>query len=488
MDVLEGIFNENSEYSLSGQFNKFWGAWNDLSNSPSGLPERNVVYEMGSLLAQTFRETSGDLDLYEREINLALEAEVEKINELTSQIATLNGQIIGIEVTGNANDLRDQRNMAVRELSEHIGVTVQEDEDGNVSVGTTTGYVLVNRSETYELTFDSNEIKWQGSSGLVTITEGVVGGNMGALVDTRDAIIPKFKADLNELGKSVIWEVNKIHTQGVGLQTFSSVTGTYAATDSTEEMGTSDSGLTFYDSIEDGGFNYWLYDDLGNVVGGGPTAIPIDKDPGGTSLDALAASITAIHANITATVSSGKLQITAANNFAFAFSDDTSNVLAALGINAFFTGANALDMGVNSALDTNKALIAAARVDSTGEFASGDNTNALSIANLQYTDVTIKRWTYERGSSPSSIDTDGTLDNYLHYLVGEIGIESQTVNRTKEYAQVVVDQLNATRDNISGVSLDEEMTLLIQYQHAYRAAAKMISAADEMLSTVLEVI
>jgi flagellar hook-associated protein 1 FlgK len=143
---------------------------------------------------------------------------------------------------------------------------------------------------------------------------------------------------------------------------------------------------------------------------------------------------------------------------------------------------------VNSALDTNKALIAAARVDSTGEFASGDNTNALSIANLQYTDVTIKRWTYERGSSPSSIDTDGTLDNYLHYLVGEIGIESQTVNRTKEYAQVVVDQLNATRDNISGVSLDEEMTLLIQYQHAYRAAAKMISAADEMLSTVLEVI
>lgn len=306
----------------------------------------------------------------------------------------------------------------------------------------------------------------------------------------RDAVIPKFQADMNELGKSVIWEMNKIHTQGAGLQGFSSVTGTYTAADSTKEMGTVDSGLTFYDSIEDGSFDFWLYDGLGNVVGAGPTSIAIDKDPGGTTLDDLVALITApaIHANITATVSAGKLQITAANNFTFAFSDDTSNILAALGVNTFFTGANALDMGVNSALDTNKALMTAARVDATGAFASGDNTNALAVADLQYTDVTIKRWTYERGSSASSVDIDGTLGAYVHYFVGEVGIEAQKVKRTEEYAQAVVNQLNETRGSISGVSLDEELTLLIQYQHAYRAAAKLITASDEMLSTILEVI
>ncbi len=43
MDALEGIFNENSEYSLTNQLVKFWNVWDDLSNNPSGMPERNVV-------------------------------------------------------------------------------------------------------------------------------------------------------------------------------------------------------------------------------------------------------------------------------------------------------------------------------------------------------------------------------------------------------------------------------------------------------------
>ena len=57
----------------------------------------------------------------------------------------------------------------------------------------------------------------------------------------------------------------------------------------------------------------------------------------------------------------------------------------------------------------------------------------------------------------------------------------------RENNEMIVNQLTETRDNISSVSIDEEMTNLIKYQHAYAAAAKLIATADEMLRTLLEV-
>ncbi|MBW1722068.1 MAG: flagellar hook-associated protein FlgK, partial [Deltaproteobacteria bacterium] len=144
-------------------------------------------------------------------------------------------------------------------------------------------------------------------------------------------------------------------------------------------------------------------------------------------------------------------------------------------------------MDVNSLLKTNKEFVAAARVNSTtGAYEAGDNSNALAMTNLQYNNVSLKRWTYERGQTASSQNVSDTLENYLHTLVGSIGIKTQSIAREKEYNQVIVDQLNATRDGIAAVSLDEEMTNLIKYQHGYAAAAKLISTADEMLKTLLD--
>jgi flagellar hook-associated protein 1 FlgK len=144
-------------------------------------------------------------------------------------------------------------------------------------------------------------------------------------------------------------------------------------------------------------------------------------------------------------------------------------------------------MAVNSVISADTDLIAAAQVDATGAFATGDNSNALDIANLQYQGVTVQRWTYERGSTPTSQDiTNTTLEAYLHALVGSIGIESRSTQNEKEYNEVIYNKLNETRDNISAVSLDEEMTNLIKYQHAYTAAAKLITVADEMFVTVLQ--
>jgi len=71
-------------------------------------------------------------------------------------------------------------------------------------------------------------------------------------------------------------------------------------------------------------------------------------------------------------------------------------------------------------------------------------------------------------------------------LVGSIGITSASVSRDRSFGEMMVNELSTIRDSISAVSLDEEMTNLIKFQHAYAAAAKLIGVSDEMLNTLLE--
>jgi len=497
-DVLESIFSENSASSLSSQFVNFWAVWNDLANNPSGLPERNLLYENSQLLCQSFYSIYSDMNRLTNEINNSIQAGVNSINQLTTQIANINQQIMVAEVDGKANDLRDRRNNLVSQLSELINIRTYESESGNLTVTTDKGFIMVSRNESYPLSFANSEVNWETSGGaLVPISDTITGGKMGGWLEMRDEIIPKLMADLDELARSTILEVNKIHTQGVGLERFTSVESSYS-------VGTGNGGtdlgstlLPFADAIIDGGtqsFDIWLYDANGAAVGGGATTITIDPT---TDLDGLAAIIDDIDVNnglaagiINASVTAeGKLQIdidTTNFNYSFAFSQDTSNALAALGINNFFTGDSALSIAVNSDLETNKNLIAAGKLDSTGNLATGDNTNALDIANLEYQGVTVKRWTFIRGSSPTSVDVNNTLlEDYLHALVGEVGIESQSIKREREYKEVMLDQISELRNNISAVSLDEEMTQLIKFQQAYTAAAKLITTVDEMFQTLL---
>ncbi len=478
LSVLEGVFNENSGRSINSQFDAFWNAWHDLSNNPSGSAERAVLVESGALLSQSFQDIRNDLDRFDLELGLSLDAGTQQINQITSQIANLNKQIISMEITGNANDLRDRRDMLIRNLSEHLDINVFEDGEGHFTVTTGRGYTLVSKTDSYELSFVSGQVTWQGSSGNVDITDTINGGQMGGWLEVRDEIIPKFKNELDELAGAVIWEVNNTHSQGVGLKGMSSVTGTYAVSQAglDEPLASEDSGLAFHERISDGEFTVWVYDSSGNPV---DTPISVDAS---TTLNDLVSYINANVDNLTASESGGNLVITADDDdHTFAFSDDSSGVLAALGINTFFNGSDALDITMNDALVNDKDLIAAGRVYEDGLFYAGDNSNALELASLRDQKVELNRYTYDGGSTSA----DDTFQGYYAYLVGSVGIKSASVRREKEYAEVVVNQLTEKRDNLSAVSLDEEMTNLIKYQHAYAAAAKLVSTADEMLQTLL---
>jgi len=139
------------------------------------------------------------------------------------------------------------------------------------------------------------------------------------------------------------------------------------------------------------------------------------------------------------------------------------------GVN-FFTGSGAVNMTVNSAIEANSDLIAAA---GAGEGLPGGNSTAIAIAGLQ---------------SAATMPGSSTFDAYYNSLVGQVGADVQAADFNQNHQETMVKNLKEYRQEVSGVSLDEEMVNLIQFQQAYSAAAKLITTADEMVDTLLSMV
>lgn len=488
--VLEGVFNEDTQTSLSDLVAGFWNLWQDITNNPSGSSERSALYEYSVQLSEQLNFLDTEMNQLDIDLTNSINSGISKINQITSELSEINKQIPGMEAGSVANDLRDKRNNLLSELSGYIDTKSFEQENGSITVITARGCVMVSGNSSYDLTLggtNGNRVLWQGSGGNNTDITGYIGnGKLGGWLDMRDQILAKYKLELDAFAEEFAWSINLQHSQGIGLAALSEATGTYAVTDTDAELGAG-AGLDYQDKIADGSFNLWIYDSTGAVVGGGATTISIDADAGGTTLNGLRAAIDAA-ANIGASITSDNtLNIDASAGYTFAFSDDTSNVLAALGINTFFSGSSAGNLAVNDGIGSNINTVTAAMVNADGSFAAGDNRNAMAISGLQYASQSISRWTCDRinGNTEGAIST--SFEDYYHSMVGSIGITSAGISNDTSFNEVMVSKLNDIRDGISAVSLDEEMTNIIKFQQAYAAAAKLIGTADEMLDTLLGV-
>ncbi len=234
---------------------------------------------------------------------------------------------------------------------------------------------------------------------------------------------------------------------------------------------------------------------IGNdPTGGIATFIPDGGDDDGFGIDFSGDGLADIEISFTQKVSGdGLVQLDLdkrhKDDISFAFSDDSvassSGLLAAAGINNFFKGHDAGTMNMNEKL-TDTKFVAAAMINSkSGEISQGDNANALSMADVQHKSITMKRWTHDRGSDAKSSLTTTSLDGYYSAMTGSMGITARRIKSSREFADIIVNNLTQQRDSVSAVSLDEEMIKLIQYQHAFSAASKLLTVADEMLDTLI---
>jgi len=80
---------------------------------------------------------------------------------------------------------------------------------------------------------------------------------------------------------------------------------------------------------------------------------------------------------------------------------------------------------------------------------------------------------------------NGTIDSYYAGIIGKLGVDAQNAIKDRDNVQVLVDSVDYNRKSISSVSLDEEMTNMITFQHAYNASARIITVIDEMIDKII---
>lgn len=154
---VEMIFNEANAKGVNSALSAFWADWQTLSANPDNQSVRAALLGHASNLEQAIGVVYGDLQRLQMQTDDTLTAEVAEINTLLDSIATLNSQITVTEETGknNANGLRDQRAMLVRDLAEKIDIRYIDNGLGNVTITTQAGHTLVDGTSAFRLAFES---------------------------------------------------------------------------------------------------------------------------------------------------------------------------------------------------------------------------------------------------------------------------------------------------------------------------------------------
>jgi len=469
---LQSALQELGDQDLSSSLNSFLTSIQNVVNQPDDPAQRTQLIQQGGQLASDARGLRLRLDELQNAYSGTVQSLVGEANALIKSIAELNPEITRLESNGlehsDAGALRVQRLNALQRLAEIIPISVQELPSGAVDVHTGNDYLILSgHYQQIETILQPSDTGSPSVTVQLTQTHSLVGpggGEIGGLIESRDRIVGGFVQQLDQLIGGVINEVNKIHSSGEGLRGYSSVTGTYSVDDTTAPLNAA--GLTF--TPQHGSFQLKVR----NVSTGAVTTtdVPIDLDGIGTdtSLEDLRAALGAI-GHVTAGITAdNKLKLTADDGYELRFGNDTSGVLAALGINTFFAGNDSGDIAVQDNLLQDQRYLATGRGGGPA-----DNSNVVELASFL--------------DNPVVSLGDMSLDDFQTTLVGTVAQSASAEDALAKGFESFRDSLKTQREQRSGVNLDEEAIHVLQLQHNYQAAARIISTVEQLLNVLLNV-
>lgn len=471
MGRIESVFNELSDEDLSTQFSTFFSAWSNLANKPQDVGLRQIVLQSGASLANWFNNLRSQLVSLTADADARLRVLTNEANDLAGQIARINGEIVRAEggQAGQANGLRDQRDALLKRLSTLMDVKTIQRANGSLDVLIGSEPLVIGTdSRGLELKLESiqgelhSKVVFSADKGAVRMNSG----SLGALDQVRKTI-DNVVEQVDKLAGELIFELNKLHSSGQGLVGMQSVTSTNIVEDPTVALNAPASGLKFVPT--NGSFVVHVKDRQTGLITSTLVRVDLNRTGTDTTLNTLAADLNAID-NITASIVGGRLDIVAGSrDVEISFSQDSSGVLSALGINGFFTGTSARDIAVSQRLREDPSLLAAAM---NGQ--PGDNQTARAIAALE-----TKALTGLQGRS---------LRGAYEALINRVATDVSSARSSHEAARVVRETLEGQREALSGVSLDEEAVNLLRHQRAFQGAARLIAAVDELMKTVLTLV
>lgn len=357
---VEALFTDSSG-GIGARLSQFFSSLQTLSTSVTSSASRSNVLTAGQNLATAFHDTVSKLSDIQTNLNMQVSQDVNKVNNLMQQIASLNGQVSQLKATGKEPGiLEDQRTELMRQLAEIIDVTDVQTEQGD-TLTTANGMGLVVGSKSFDLQSRTDasgqtHVYAQGQD----ITDQLHKAQLGGVIEVRDQFIPSVISQLDSLAKDLASAFNKEHAKG--------------------------------------------YD--------------LSGDPG----------------------------------------------------KDFFSEATAQNAASFNVLITDPNKIAA-----SSDVTAGTTGNVGNIANLiGVRDAALAT----SGKSPSAVYAG------LVFLVGNTTSQAKS---DQSIADLSLRQLQDQRNSVSGVSVDEETANLLRYQHAFQAAARIVSIISELTQTVINI-
>ncbi len=356
--LTESFLQEPSESGLGATMSQFFASFQDLSLHPEESANRNAVVQKASLMVGTFRRITDSIDSLKKDVLKEAESKVDRINTLVSSIAGLDQTIMSASASGSSpNDIRDQRDLQVAELSKIADIRVMEGVNGSVNVSIA-GNMILSGGNSSSINASMNGAEMELHLSGIPQKLNVTGGELGALMTLQNSTLNSYVAKLDEAASAIITNVNAIHQTGYGIGT-----------------------------------------------------------PPPTGLD-------------------------------------------------FFTGTDARSIGVNSVISGNINNVA-----TSGDGSPGDNSIALQIANIQNAQIL-------NGNTIS-------IGQFYNGFVSSLGTDIQSAATENSSTMLVMEQLTTQQNSVAGVSIDEEMTNLIKYQHGFDAAARVINTVNDMFKTII---
>ncbi len=468
IETYVGALDSNN---LNASLNSFTASVNDVLNQPTSVPVRNLAVLKGQSLAGDINQLASRVSDFRKGLNDQVDQAATQINTLVEQIRTLNLKITetegGAVGKSDAVGLRDQRNTALKSLSQLIDVRTQEQSDGSVNVFTGGEYLVfegTSRSVNTVATQDRGQTVDNLQLADTKSALHFISGSVAGLIASRDTIAGGFLDQLNSFAGTLAFNFNNVYASGQGLNGYTQLTSQSSV--AANEIALDAAGLA--NPPVNGSFQIQVL----NTKTGQTQTTNINVNLHGldsdTSLNTLASQISSVSGLSATATSDGRLKIQSnSSDLQFSFAGDTSHVLASLGLNTFFTGNDASSIGINKDVIGDPSKFAA-----SGGGVGEDTQNALKLT--QFIDQPIDS---QQGNSI------GTIYNNL---VANVTQASSVAKSSADGNSVFQKSLESQQLSVQGVNIDEETINIIQYQRSYQATAKFISTISDLLDTLVK--
>lgn len=490
---IESIFNDSKNTGIQNAMEKFYQAWEDCSTTASSDTSRQNVINAGQNFAQTLQIAANQVQEQINSLYDDITLSVETMNRLLGQVVELNKNISGIEANGaNANDLRDQRDLIVDQLTEMTNITVYETSNGMYTL-VSNGTTLVNGITKVDLEMSApknNKEYGLNDYDIIIKQTGTIYSPGGGELKAQFEAIAEDKGYIDEVARMatfLLTTLNDQHKAGYGIdgnkdKPFGNANPDDDATTDLNFYGESDYEFTWTEAdglvvkntttnTEEKMSGIQIVDLL--VVNGELTAVDGHKKLATRSGERASDMGTIFYETTTAGI------YTTDENDANIKKVGGKAVEADLGDKLVYTANSGARYTTDAALADKAASGYPIPVDVNG---TGDGSNAVWMATLLNCE--------NDKTSPEVRDSvraigKGSLYSYYNTSMTTMGSAASNMNGRVDFQSNVMSQVENLRSSTNGVNWDEELTNMIMFQQGYSACSRCLNAMDECLDKLI---